>query len=89
MKSETATVVRCFDGRRYFTAKGAAGHEVSVQMRKKYCDCSKGGYVDPSEFWTCDFHRTFMERGSRYDKIAQRLMRWKLRCFKINKKEKV
>lgn len=85
MTSEIATVIRCFDGRRYFTAKGAAGHEVAVQMKKKYCDCSKGSYVDTSEFWTCDFHRASYDPDSFYGKIAQRLMRMKIRRFKAKK----
>lgn len=86
MKLETAIVIRCFDGRRYFTVKGAAGHEVAVQMKRKYCDCQKGSYVDPSEFYTCEFHKASYERDNFYGKVAQRLLRWKIWSFKSKNK---
>lgn len=82
MKAEIATVFRCFDGRRYFTIKGAAGHEVSVLMRKKYCECS-GHPSDASEAWyTCRFHQDFMTAGTHYEKLGQRLLKIRIRQFK-------
>lgn len=48
MKSETALVIRCFDGRRYFTAKGAAGHEVATAKESEIHPVTAKSCVPPA-----------------------------------------